>query len=99
MLSMACYALRFLKSFMSPKNLMIYFSYVHSVIIYRLIFWGNSPHSKVIFKFTKKAISINSGTRDSCRDKFEDLKILPLLLQYIFALLFVVKNKEMFKSE
>jgi hypothetical protein len=100
-LSTACYAIRFLKSLISPNNLrMIYFSYVHSIITYGIIFWGNSPHSKTIFKFQKKAIRIitNSGIRASCRDKFKDLKILPLPSQYIFSLmLFLVKNKELFK--
>jgi hypothetical protein len=70
-LSTACYAIRFLKSFLSPNDLrMIYFSYMHSIITYGIIFWGNSPHSKTIFKFQKKAIRIitNSGTRASCQD-------------------------------
>jgi hypothetical protein len=54
-LSTACYAIRFLKSFISPKNLrMIYFSYVHLIIMYGIIFGGNSPHSKTVFKFKKK---------------------------------------------
>jgi hypothetical protein len=41
-LSMACYALRFLESFISPKKLRtIYFSYVHTIITYGIIFGGN----------------------------------------------------------
>ena len=43
-LSSACYVIRSLKSVISKKNLRtIYFFYVHSVITYAIIFWGNSP--------------------------------------------------------
>ena len=42
---------------------------------------------------------MNTGIRDSCWEKLEELKILPLHSQYIFyLLLFVVKNKVLFKS-
>ena len=40
-LNLAYYAIRFLKSFISIKNLrIIYFSYVHSIIMYGIVFWG-----------------------------------------------------------
>jgi hypothetical protein len=43
-------------------------------------------------------IVTNSRNRDSCRELFEKLKILPLPLQYIFShLLFVVKKREQSK--
>jgi hypothetical protein len=36
---------------------------------------------------------------ESCKELFKDLKILPLLSQHIFSLsLFVVKNKDQYKS-
>jgi hypothetical protein len=42
---------------------------------------------------------MNAKTRDSCRELFEDLKILPLHSQNIFSLsLFVIKNKDQYKS-
>jgi hypothetical protein len=42
---------------------------------------------------------MNAKTRDSCKELFKDLKILPLHSQYIFSLsLFVVKNKDQYKS-
>jgi hypothetical protein len=45
-LSSAYYAVRTVKGFMSQETLMmIYFSYVHSVIEYGIIFWGNSTNS------------------------------------------------------
>jgi len=42
---------------------------------------------------------MNFGNKDSFRDLFKKLNILPLQSQYIFSLLmFVVKNKELFKT-
>jgi len=56
-LNSACYVIRSLKSVISTRNLRtIYFSYVHSVIAYGIIFWGNSSHSNNIFKLQKRAI-------------------------------------------
>ena len=95
-LNSACYVIRSLKSVISTKNLRtIYFSYVHSIITYGVIFWGNSPYSNNIFKLQKRAIRIimNAGNRVSCRKLFKKLNILPLHSQYILSLLvFVVKN-------
>ena len=78
---------------------MIYCSYVHSIITYGIIIWGNSPHSTHIFKIQKRIIRIMtiSRGRDSCRQLFKRLEILPLKSQYkLSALLFVVKNKDLF---
>jgi len=65
------------------------------------MFWGNSPHSPVIFKMQRRVIRVlmGSGYRDSCRGLFKELKILTLTSQYIFSLsLFVVLNKGYFAS-
>jgi len=78
---------------------MIYFSYVHSVITYGIIFWGNSHSSTTIFKIQKRIIRIinNSGRHDSCCKLFKEIQILPLSSQYIFSILvFVNKNRELF---
>jgi hypothetical protein len=78
---------------------MIYYSYVHSIMTYGIIFWGNSPHSTHIFKIQKRIIQImtKSRRRDSCRQLFKRLEILPLKSQYIFStLLFEAKNKDLF---
>jgi histidinol phosphatase-like PHP family hydrolase len=64
------------------------------------MFWGNSVHSKYIFKIQKRTIRIitNAGIRDLCRDLFKILQILPFYSQYIYSLLmFVVKNRSLFK--
>ena len=72
-LSSASFALRVVKPFLSQDSLtMVYYSYFHSVMTYRLIFWGNSHHSNVIFRLQKRIIRIIVGIRgrDSCREHF-----------------------------
>jgi hypothetical protein len=69
-------------------------------MVYGIVFWGNSPHSIHTFRLLERVIRIitNSRSRDSCRELFKKIKILPLKSQYIFSfLLFVVKNREQFK--
>ena len=97
-LNLAGYVIRSLKSVISTMNLgTIYFSNVHSIMTYGIIFWGISPDSYNIFRLQKRAIRIimSAGNRVSCREQFKKLNILPLYSQYILSLLlFVVKNKE-----
>jgi hypothetical protein len=64
---------------------------------YGIIFWGNSPYSIKLFRIQKKAIRIIMALkkRDSCRDSFKEMKILPLCSQYIHSLMqYVVVYKE-----
>jgi hypothetical protein len=78
---------------------MVYFSFFHSVMSYGLIFWGNSSHADIVIKLQKRVIRImmGCGYRESCRDLFKELNILPLKSQYIFSLMmFVVKNRDCF---
>jgi len=80
---------------------MIYFSSVHAIISYGVIFWSNSSYSNTIFKLEKRVIRItmNARSRESCHELFKKLNILPLHSQYILSLsLFVVKNINKFKS-
>ena len=80
---------------------MIYFSYIHSIIAYGIIFWDNSPGSDEIFKLQKRAIRIitNSHSSTSYRNLFKELNILPLHSQYILALaVFVAKNIDDFTA-
>jgi len=101
-LSRACYAVRYVKHFMSqdtPRT--IYFSYFHSSLSHGIIFWGNSAYSSNIFKIKKRIIRIimNARNRDSCHQLFKNLKILPLKSQCIFSLLlFVAKNRDLYES-
>jgi hypothetical protein len=66
---------------------------------YRIIFWENCTDSTKLFKMQKRAIRIirESKNKDSFKDSFKNLKILPFHSQYILShLLFVVDNKSMY---
>jgi len=102
-LNKACYIIRRSKLYLSNDALkMVYYAFFFffcSVMSYGLIFWGNSTHSKCVFKLQKRAIRIIMGTRNnvSCREFFKLLIILPLPAQYIYSLLmFVVNNRNLF---
>jgi hypothetical protein len=101
-LSLACYTIKVITPLMSEDTLkMIYYSYVHSIITYYIIFWGNSPHNTDNFKIQKRITQImtKSRSRDTCRQLFKQLEILALQSQYIFsALLIVVKNKDLYST-
>jgi len=79
---------------MSPETLrMVYFAYIHSIMSYGIFLGGNQPYGEKIFKIHKRVIRM----RDSCRELFKKLEILPLYSQYIFSLsIFVIKNKHLF---
>ena len=90
-LSLASLALRVVKPFLSQDSLkMVYYSYFHSIMTYGLIFWGNSHHSNIIFRLQKRIVRIILGIRgrDSCREYFKKLRMLPLQYQYTLSLLF-----------
>jgi hypothetical protein len=54
-LSSAIFVIGSLSYFMSTKTLrMVYFSYFHSILKYRIIFWGNSTNNSAVFKLQKK---------------------------------------------
>ena len=99
-LSMACYAMRTIKPYMSLESLrIVYHCTFNSVINYGLPFWGISPHCKRIFTIQKRIVRIMLGCRRfaSCRNLFKKLKILPFSSQYIFSItMFIVKNKHQF---
>jgi hypothetical protein len=99
-LSAACYTIRVLKHFVPLKTLiMICCAYFHSLMNYGIIFWGHSPYSIHIFRLQKKVIRIITSTRnrESCRNMFKNLKILPLQSQYIYSILsFVIGNMDQF---
>jgi hypothetical protein len=81
----ACYAIRSIKPFMSLDVLRsTYFSYVHSIISYRITFWGTLSCSEEIFKTQNRIIRIvmNSSKNASCWQLFKELNILPIQSQY-----------------
>ena len=72
----------------------LYYAYFHSQLTYGIIFWGNSPCVKQIFKLQKKAIRImlKVNQMTSCRELFRLLRILPLPSVYICETLIYVKS-------
>jgi len=97
-LSKACLAMRIIKPYMSLETLkIVYRSTFSSVMSYGFLFWGISPHSKKIFRMQKRIVRIMMGCRRlaTCRNLFKNLKILPLISQYIFSIaMFVIKHKQ-----
>ena len=101
-LSLACYAIKVI----APshvrgysKNYLLFICTFDNNIWYH--FLGNSPHTTDIFNIQKQMFRImtKSRNRDSCRQLFKRLEILPLQFQYIFSvLLFVVKNKDLYTT-
>jgi hypothetical protein len=83
---------------MSQESLQVmYLSYFHSIMSHGIIFWRKSSITNNIFRLQKKVIRIitNITSRDSCREQFKKLKILPLQSQYILSLpLFVTNNND-----
>jgi len=94
-LSTACYIIRSVKPYVNANAIiMIYHFLFHAVMTYGIIFWGKSFHSIQVFRMQKKAIRIimGHGNRESCRNLFKELNILPLMSQYIITLLKFVSN-------
>jgi hypothetical protein len=96
----ACYVLRNLKHIVPQATLRtIYYAYIHSILSYGIIFWGNSSNVNKPFIVQKKIIRIlaNIGARESCKEAFRSLGIMTLYSQYICSLIiFTVDNKQLF---
>jgi hypothetical protein len=99
-LSMSCYIIRSAKTYVSTSSLKtIYYALFHSLMTYRIIFWGNSPLGATIFCLQKKAIRImeGCGNRVSFRNLFRKFHILPLTSHYLLSLfMFVLQHKDLF---
>ena len=80
---------------------MVYYAYLHSIMSYGITFGENQLYSEKLLKIQKKAIRIitNSRPRDSCKELFKRLEILPLYSQNIFSIsTFLVKNRHLFST-
>ena len=77
-----------------------YYAHFHSIVTYQQIFWGDSSHIDNIFRLKKiNRIVMGARTRDSGRELFKILTILPLTSQYIFSLaLSVVNNNSQLRN-
>jgi hypothetical protein len=79
----------------------IYFTHIHSIISYGIIFWGSSSYTNKVFILQKKIIRIitNTKSRNSCRELFKNLEIMTLYSQYVYSLtLYTVNNKYLFNT-
>jgi hypothetical protein len=81
---------------------MIHYSRFHSVMLYGVIFWGNSSYNNNNnnFRLQKRIIRITMGvsSRQSYRELFKIVTISPLQSYCVLSLvLFVVNNKSQFK--
>lgn len=72
----------------------LYYAYFHASLTYGIIFWGNSPSAKHIFKLQKRVIRImfKVNQMTSCRSLFKILHVLPLPSIYISETLKYVKS-------
>jgi hypothetical protein len=74
-LSTACYAVRYVKHFMSQDKLRtIYFSYFHSILSYGIICWGTSAYNSNIFKIQKRIIRIIMNARNKFLSVIQESK-------------------------
>jgi hypothetical protein len=54
-LNATCFAVKTVKPLLSRETLKIlYFSYIHSIMTYDIIFWGNSAYSVKIFRMQRR---------------------------------------------
>jgi hypothetical protein len=61
-LNRSCFAIRSVKFILSLETLkMVYYSYVHSILNYGIIFCGNSSHKVKVFSIQKKGKHNRSG--------------------------------------
>jgi hypothetical protein len=99
-LSPACFAIRTLQSVVSEATLSaVYFSYIHSILSYDIIFWANCSESNKIFKLQKRAIRIITRSKNKalCRELFKKLNILPLYSLYMLSIsIHVAQNKHLY---
>ena len=78
-LNKAAYVIRSLKPLSFESLKMVYFSTVHSIISYGIIFWGISTHRKIIFKIQKRVIRL-------LRTQVTRILVEIYLKNYIFSL-------------
>ena len=101
-ISKAIFVIRYLKHSLETETLkIVYFAYVHSLIRYGIIFWGNSSGAPRVFIMQKKILRIicNLKPRDTCRELFPQMQIMTFYSLYIYSLiLFVINNGDLFQT-
>jgi len=96
-LNTACFVIRTIQAIMYLETLrIVYFAYIHSIISYRIIFWGNQPYSDKIFKI-KKRVQDREIHVGNCQKLRNTTPIFPI---YIYSIsIYVVKNKHLFHTD
>lgn len=101
-LSSLCFAVYTLKNICSYNTVLsYYFSNVHSIINYGIIFWGKSSNWKKVFRLQKKIVRIinHKDARTHCRPLFKENKIMTLPSLYMYrSILFYMENIEYVKN-
>jgi hypothetical protein len=72
-MSSACYVIRSMYHLSGKTTLkIIYFAYFHSIMEYRIAFWGGAAERKRVFQLQKRIIRIMTGSnsRTSCKPLF-----------------------------
>jgi hypothetical protein len=72
----------------------LFYAYFNSLLLYRLIFWGNSGNAKLIFRLQKRAIRamVQIPNNISRKQYFKSLHILPVPSLYIYEILMYIKT-------
>jgi hypothetical protein len=98
-LSSACFAVTAVQPSLSQESpKMVYFSYFHSIMTYRLVFWGNSYHSNTVFKLQKRIIRIMMEARNRVMQRiFQKIKNITIIISiyihiYSYCLLLTINN-------
>jgi len=94
-LSSAIFSLRTISQVTDiTTQLTVYHAYFSSLMSYGILVWGNSCHSKKIFRLQKRALRIIAQVhpRSSCKQIFQDFKILTFYDQYILEIVCWVYN-------
>lgn len=89
------FILRALQNSLSKEILLsVYYAYIHSLLSYGIVLWGNSPLLTRLFLLQKKAVRIVSRAQYNahCKPLFSSLNILTLSSLYLFNLLLFIKS-------
>ena len=94
-ISKRLYALRVLKNSVSNDTLIsVYYAYIHSLLSYGTLLWGNHASARRLFLLQKRAVRIIDGAlpRNHYKPLFVKTGILTLPSLYVMACLLYVKN-------
>lgn len=89
-LNSLCYAIRSMRSKLSvPHLLNVYYGLVYPILSYNVIVWGQGDDVERVFIGQKRIIRtiFNMNSTESCREKFEEYRILTLTSIYLVKLL------------